>query len=222
MSRTDAVLFDLDGTLCRHDQDGEALLQETFERVGIDPFTDQRRLREAIVDAPDADGAVPFLTNAFDIAADRADAGQVPARDVAQTYVDLVDNTAVHFREGAEAALESVGDRPLGLVTNGERERQRKKLRALGIEGVFDAIVYGGDTAPAKPSPEPFETVLGDLDVAPEGAVHVGNSLTDDVAGANRAGVRSVWVPTEADRLVDASVEPVHTLEGLDELPTVF
>ncbi|MFB6070864.1 MAG: HAD family hydrolase [Halanaeroarchaeum sp.] len=222
MPRTDAVLFDLDGTLALHDQDGDALLERTFDRVGVDRFADQLALREATNAAPDAEDSVSFMANAFKIAAERADADPVPATDLAATYVGMIDHSAVHFRDGAREALESVGDRPIGLVTNGERAHQRQKLESLGIEGTFDAIVYGGDTVPAKPATEPFDVVLDEIGVAPGDAVHVGNSLADDVAGANRAGVTSVWVPTDADREESATAEPMHTLDSLETLPTIL
>ncbi|MFW6265433.1 MAG: HAD family hydrolase [Halanaeroarchaeum sp.] len=222
MPRTDAVLFDLDGTLCVHEQDGEALLRETFETLDIDPFTDQRRLREAITEAPDADDTVSFLSNAFDIAAQRAGAEPVPADAVAETYLDRIDHTAVSFRDGAREAIASVGDRPVGLVTHGQRAHQWQKLETLGLTDTFDTIVYGGETAPSKPSPEPFHTALSDLGVEPASAIHVGNSLSDDVVGANRVGVRSVWVPTTVDREERSTAEPAHTLDSLQKLPTIF
>ncbi|MGM0397385.1 MAG: HAD family hydrolase [Halobacteriota archaeon] len=222
MPRTDAVLFDLDGTLCVHEQDGEALLQETFETLDVEPFTDQQRLREAINEAPDADDTVSFMTNAFDIAAQRAGVEPVPADTIAETYIGRFDHTAVSFREGARQALASVGDRPVGLVTNGERAHQWQKLETLGLTDTFDTIVYGGETTPSKPSPEPFEIALGELGVEPDATIHVGNSLSDDIAGANRVGVRSVWVPTAVDREERATAEPVHTLKSLQQLPTVF
>lgn len=222
MPSTAAVLFDLDGTLCVHEQDGDALLQQTFERVGVDPFVDQTRLRAAIYDAPDANGETEFLTNAFALAAERAGAGPVPAADIAQTYMDRIDHTAVRFREGARDALDAVDDRPVGLVTNGSRENQRQKLETLGIEDAFDAIVYAGDGLPAKPATEPFESILADLDVAAGATVNVGNSLGSDVVGANEAGVRSVWVPTAVDHEESATVEPTHTLDSLAKLPAVL
>lgn len=222
MPRTDAVLFDLDGTLCVHQQDGEALLERTFDSVGVEPFTDQRGLRAATNQVPDADSTVEFVTQAFAYAARQAGADPTPAPAIAETYIGMIDNSAVEFRDGAREALESVGDRPVGLVTNGDPDHQLPKLRALGIESAFDAIVYGGTTTPAKPSTVPFEQVLDTLGVAAADAIHVGNSLSDDVVGANRAGVRSVWVPTAFDRDEEIDEEPTVTLDSLGDLPTVY
>ncbi|AKH97120.1 HAD family hydrolase [Halanaeroarchaeum sulfurireducens] len=222
MPETDAVLFDLDDTLCLHEQDREVLLRRTFDHIGVEPFTNHAGLRTAINRAPDADGATAFMANAFDVAAERADAGRMPTARIADTYMSMFDSSAVRFREGARAALDRVEDRPVGLVTNGDREHQLPKLESLGIEDAFDTIVYGGANTPSKPSPEPFEIALDDLGADPGATIHVGNSLSDDVAGANRVGVRSVWVPTAADRREAGSAEPTHTLDSLRNLPALF
>lgn len=222
MTGMETVLFDLDGTLCLPEQDGDELLERTFDHLGIDPFVDQVGLREATNVAPDADSATGFMTNAFEIAAQRAGVSPVPAADIAETYMSTIDPTAVRFRPGAREALDLVADRPLGLITNGGREHQRQKLAALGIEDHFDTVVYAGDETPSKPSPEPFEIALSALDANARSTVHVGNSLSDDVAGANGVGLRSVWVPTEDDRTEESDATPTHTLDSLDAFPTVL
>ena len=52
----------------------------------------------------------------------------------------------------------------------------------------------------------------------------VGNQLNTDVAGANRAGIRSVWLAGEAycsddDRPCDAT--PSYTIQSLSDLPAL-
>ncbi|MFB6361805.1 MAG: HAD family hydrolase, partial [Halobacteriales archaeon] len=119
--------------------------------------------------------------------------------------------------DGAQAALAELGaDRPLGLVTNGAPGMQTTKLDALSIREAFATMVFAGyDTAP-KPDPEPFRTVLEALGVPPDRTVHIGNSLESDVAGANAAGVTSVWL--EHDSHPPAAVEPDYTVGSLSEL----
>lgn len=82
-------------------------------------------------------------------------------------------------------------DHALGIVTNGGPDTQKPKLDALGLTRSFDTVVYAGYDVAPKPDPAPFERALGDLDVRPERAVHVGNSLEADVAGARRSPTSS-------------------------------
>jgi len=45
-----------------------------------------------------------------------------------------------------------------------------------------------------KPRAEIFATVLGELELAPEAVLHVGDSLRADVAGAAEAGLATAWI----------------------------
>lgn len=84
----------------------------------------------------------------------------------------------------------------LGLVTDGYGTLQRRKIRALGLEGTFDAAVVTGDlgTRAWKPSPRPFTTVLDQLGVAAEDAVYVADNPVKDFLGANRIGMGTIRI----------------------------
>jgi len=75
-------------------------------------------------------------------------------------------------------------------------------LERLGLAGHFTAIVTSAATGAAKPDPRPFLAALERLGVAPERALHVGDSA-DDEEGARAAGMRFAPVPlsTIVDRL---------------------
>jgi putative hydrolase of the HAD superfamily len=54
-------------------------------------------------------------------------------------------------------------------------------------------VAFGTPEIGIKPDPAPFHRVLDGLEIVPDRAVHVGNSLESDVAGARAAGVPAVW-----------------------------
>jgi putative hydrolase of the HAD superfamily len=91
--------------------------------------------------------------------------------------------------DGAQAA----GIR-LGLVTNGPSSVQRAKLDRVGLTDAFDALLISAEVGAAKPDPRIFEAALEALDAEPGQVWHVGDSLEYDVAGAQAAGVGSVWI----------------------------
>jgi putative hydrolase of the HAD superfamily len=77
-----------------------------------------------------------------------------------------------------------------------------------------------------KPRAEIFEAVLAELDVAPQEALHVGDSLSADVGGAAPLGIRTVWITRRiADREIalrayegpapDCVIEDLSEIEGL-------
>lgn len=215
----ETVLFDLDGTLCEYRRPGTAVLEAAFERVGVDPlftFTEFFSRIDAFVPGNDTIEAV--REEAFATLAAEAGADPAVGTAVAQAYAAERDHGDVRFLPGAAEALETLArDHRLGLVTNGAPAMQRQKLDALGIADAFEATMFAGFDAPSKPDPEPFHRVLATVDTAPERAVHVGNSLEADVAGARAAGMRSAWLPDAPD-LQPNGHDPDYTLSSMADL----
>jgi HAD superfamily hydrolase (TIGR01509 family) len=85
--------------------------------------------------------------------------------------------------------------RRLGLVTAGHRSVVEPQLAEHGLEGVFDAVVFGDDLAVHKPDPRPLRRALADLGLAdrPTAAVYVGD-VPDDMRMARSAGVRGIGI----------------------------
>ncbi|WP_160133251.1 HAD family hydrolase [Halococcus salsus] len=212
----DAVLFDLDATLCRRRWSPETVLSGAFDEVGVTPYTTASEMNAVVNDVPTAEDDVAFYTNCLEAAAERTNTTPERAEAVARSYHRAIDYADVEFVPGAEAALSAV-DTPLGLVTNGSEATQRAKLDALGIADRFEVRVFA-DTGGIKPDPAPFEHALSELDVDPRETVHVGDSLHADVAGANALGIRSVWVSHGADLSV-GDIRPDHTIDSPVDLP---
>ena len=107
------------------------------------------------------------------------------------------------------------------LLTNGAPDLQREKIAASGLESCFDAIIVSGEFGIGKPKPEVFQYALSLLGVDASQAVMVGNSLERDIAGARRAGLRSVWIQVPGAE-EHADVQPDATITGLIQLPKVL
>ncbi len=222
MTTFDAVLFDLDGTLCRRTQDTGRLYLRAFERVGAEPFGDPESLWAAVDGPPDHDDWAGYLGAGFArLAAQHGRTGVDPLA-LGAAMADLVDDSQVAMRSGAPAALtsaEAVG--PVGLVTNGPERRQRVKLDALGITDRFDARVYAFDLPRRKPHADPFDRALATLDIGPGRALYVGNSLKHDVAGAQNAGLAAAWLgdgedpdPYDPEYVLDSVADVASLLAG--------
>jgi putative hydrolase of the HAD superfamily len=84
----------------------------------------------------------------------------------------------------------------LGLITEGRRENQQAKIRALGLERWFSAVVILGEEEGAewKPSRKPFDRMLGMLSVAGGEAVYVGDNPRKDFRGAREAGMATIRI----------------------------
>lgn len=219
----EAVLFDLDDTLCSYRRDAATVLEAAFDRAGVSPVFETGDYHARYGEYLEASADVSDLrARCFADLASEAGHGPEAGRRVAEAFAELRDQRAVDPLPGARETVETLRGEgvPIGLVTNGDPGMQRRKLEAIGLSDAFDTVVFAGyDTAP-KPAADPFEAALDALDTTPSRAVHVGNSPSSDVAGAHAAGVGSVWVPV-AGAVPDPDPEPEYVLESLAEFRTL-
>lgn len=222
MADFDAVLFDLDGTLCCPTQDTQVMYERAFERVGETPFGEPAALWSALEGPPDHDDRIGYFGAGFARVAAQHGRTDVDPIALAQGLASVIDERAVTLLPGAEAALESAAARgPMAVVTNGPKEGQRTKLDTLGITDRFDSFVYGAELPRAKPHSLPFDRALEELAVPAERALYVGNSLSYDIAGAQNAGLSAVWL-RENSGDSPGSYDPEYVIDSLEELPAIL
>ncbi|MXV62214.1 HAD-IA family hydrolase [Natronorubrum sp. JWXQ-INN-674] len=218
----DAVCFDLDGTLCRYTQRSEDVLAAAFDRTDVDPLWTvddyYDRYRNYL---EDSEAIADLRRRCFGDLAVETGHDREAGYAVADAYAEVRDQEAVELLPGARNIVETLAtDYRLGLITNGMPDMQRTKLEATGLDGAFETVVYAGHDTAAKPATEPFETALEALGATPDRAVYIGNSVSADVAGAEAAGLRSVWIPDGDGSTAAPDPEPTYRLEGLADLTT--
>ena len=104
----------------------------------------------------------------------------------------------------------------LGIISNFD-SRLFTILRGLGIEPFFDTVTISSLARAAKPSPKIFQVALEKHAIDPEDALHVGDSVQDDVEGAMKAGMQAVLL----DRRAKHTGINLRTIRTLDELLTL-
>lgn len=87
-------------------------------------------------------------------------------------------------------------------------------LENLGWGRTFGSVTYSQEIAVAKPDPRLFRLALDRAGCAAEDATFVGDTWATDVVGAQRAGLRPVWL----DRSAAAARPGVPTIHDLREL----
>jgi HAD superfamily hydrolase (TIGR01662 family) len=114
--------------------------------------------------------------------------------DLGDTLVSQESGRA--FPHAVEVLEELRGRYKLGLVTNTRLDMTvegiREILREAEVPDVFDVIVVSGELGVSKPDPGIFGVALEGLGVEPGEAVMVGNMVSTDVFGGNRAGMKTV------------------------------
>lgn len=84
----------------------------------------------------------------------------------------------------------------LGLITDGDTMVQKNKVKALGIEGVFDCLVFtnGYDIGREKPDTFSYRKALEELEISAEQSIYVGDNPHKDFIGAKKIGMLTVRV----------------------------
>jgi len=139
-------------------------------------------------------------------------------REAAETYWQQRLCTCQAYPD-AVPVLQSLADRfHLSVLTNGAPAMQRAKLTATGLTPFFRQIFVGGEFTRGKPAPAIFRAALEAAGCQPGQAVHIGDSLTHDIAGAQGVGIYSIWINRRGvefaglDRLPDFEIPNLTSL----------
>lgn len=214
------VLFDLDGTLVDHSSAAAAAVVVWAAEYGVAgpevaadwaavsdkhyrryqrrelSFAEQRRLRVR-----------EFLGVAVsDAEADAMFEGYVRRYEAGWAAYD-----------DAVPALRAVRAAGLGAVvlTNGNTAHQRYKLDRLGLTAEIDELITGDDLPATKPDPRAFQYALERVGAAPTEALMVGDSLENDIRGAQAVGIQAVLIDRE-DLFAQAGVPRIRSLTELN------
>lgn len=83
------------------------------------------------------------------------------------------------------------------LVSNAQSCFTREELKATGLHDLFDGIILSSEEGVKKPSERIFNIVAKRFGINFVDSYYVGNDLYDDVEGASRVGLKTVYVETE-------------------------
>jgi HAD superfamily hydrolase (TIGR01549 family) len=132
----------------------------------------------------------------------------------------------------AEAVLGELSGRGLrlGMFSNATDDPLIQGLvDRLGLRHWLDPALTSAGTGIRKPDPAAFDPILEAWGLPPESVVMVGDTLDADVLGAQRAGLRSVWLRSRPDARQEGDgydlpiyagrPSPHATIERLADLP---
>ncbi|WP_169564294.1 HAD family hydrolase [Microbacterium indicum] len=191
-----AVVFDLDDTLIDQTTASDRAVAAWAEELGrrpVDPRAwerlSNRHYRRYMAGETDFEGQRRDRTREIfglvldDAAADAMFSG----------YNRLFDEELAAFDDARDCLdrARAAGLR-VGLLTNGERDRQLAKVRRFGFEPLFDAVVASSELPAGKPDRRAFEAVLSLLGVPADRALMVGDDVENDAEGGMNAGLAAV------------------------------
>ncbi len=203
MSGPEAILFDALGTLVALEPPGPRLRRGLAERAGIE------------IDAAAADLAlaaeITYYRAHLDEGRDAESLAVLRRRCAQELRAALPPSArglelevllgllldALHFSAFPDAAgaLRWARQLPARVVVVSNWDVSLEEVLArLGLAELLDDVVTSARAGARKPSPAIFARALELAHAAPERAVHVGDSLAEDVAGARAAGIEPILV----------------------------
>ena len=125
------------------------------------------------------------------------------------------------LREGVVETLGELRRRglALGIVSNIDDDQLRHLGELAGLADHFDWLLSSEQVESCKPDSKIFVEALRRAKCDPAEALFVGDSLPQDIAGANRAGLRSVLLwHRPGTELPVGSEQPRHVIGKIPEL----
>lgn len=228
-----ALLIDGMGTLVGLDDPVAALRGEFFARhVEITAAEASTALRAEIafyrahmMQGRDPEGLARLRTRCAAVLRDA-----LPAR-VASQAAAIEEMTAVllgalRFRAFPEAREALLAARRRGarvVVVSNWDVSLPEVLERVGLAPLLDAVVTSAAVGAAKPAPEIFIHALAAAGVSPGCALHVGDSLTEDIAGARACGISAILLRrAPGDPAAPAGVVTIADLAELDGVWPTF
>ena len=225
MARFDTILWDVDGTLLDFSAAEEAAIRSLFADFGLGVCTDAmlaryseinrnywRALERGEMTKPE------ILTRRFeDFFAAEGLSGPSPAEFNAAYQTRLGDT--IVYCDGSDKLVASLrGKVRQYAVSNGTVAAQTRKLARSGFDSLMDGIFLSERIGWEKPAKEFFDAVFREIgEERRAGSIIVGDSLTSDIAGANRAGIKSCWYnPRGAENGTNA--KPDFEIKDLREI----
>jgi len=104
----------------------------------------------------------------------------------------------------------------LGLISNGNTYPER-----CGLEEYFGFVVFSQDVQVEKPDRRIFQIAAQKASCQLAQLLHIGDSLENDVAGAQAAGTHSVWL-NRKQLTNDTEIKTDYEVTSLTEIPAIL
>ena len=110
----------------------------------------------------------------------------------------------------------------LVVITNGPEFSQVPKVEKVDLAAHVDFVIIGGQEPEQKPARSIFEKALALAGCKASEAIHVGDNLAADIAGAHSTQITSVWIQHQQPLDAELGIEPHHTVMHPGEIPALI
>lgn len=108
----------------------------------------------------------------------------------------------------------------LALLTNGDGEFQRNKIKRFNLESYVDKVFISGEMGVDKPKKEAYYMVCSQCKVKPYEACMIGDNYLWEAVAPKEYGLKSIWV-NRVNKIIDDN-KADYTIENISELLDIF
>ena len=128
-----------------------------------------------------------------------------------------------YWMEGAEELLKDLRPKyEMYIVTNGVARTQKARLAATGLDAYVKDVFISEAIGAQKPQKAYFDYCLAHIGPCEKSEILlVGDSLTADILGANRAGIPSCWFNPKGKKN-EGEAKPDFEIRRLEELRKIL
>ena len=113
----------------------------------------------------------------------------------------------------------------MALVSDAQPCYALPEMKAVGLDGYFDPIVISAHYGFRKPDKRLTEKALDVMKLMPAEVIFVGNDMYRDIYGANRLGIKTIFIDSNQGDKAHENVTPDYiahrfedVLRGVDTL----
>ena len=230
-----AIFFDLDGTLCDSDTAWDLAVRETFQLF-----------HKKVTDVTE-DALVKAWHNIHETLFERLDAGKctmaavrdsrfhclfnelnLPSSELPDELNDFLCTRYIsNLRLYDDAAvLDEIPTIHVGIITNGAHDEhtdsQLSKVNRLGLRKHIQSLTISDEIGLRKPHSQIFKMACEKAGVLPREAIMVGDSIDNDIAGANHVNMTTIHINRNSDVSLPniPNAQPDYSISNLyDILP---
>lgn len=222
-----AILWDVDGTLLNFLKSERAAIKECFQVCGLGECTDEMvqsysEINEGywkMLERHEIEKPALFrrrfedLFSKYGLSYDTAEFNIL--------YQQTLGNHIFPNDNSLELVRSLKGKIKQYAVTNGSFTAQERKLRRSGLDRFLDGIFISDVVGYEKPSPLFFDSVFDQIPESREEAIIVGDSLTSDILGGNKAGIACCWYDPE-NKPAPAELRIDYTITDLNQIKDII
>ncbi len=133
-------------------------------------------------------------------------------------YQENLSNEIVYIKDAKKILKKLSKHYNIYFLTNGVSNTQRKRLTNSNLIKYSKGLYISDEIGYQKPQKEFFQYVLNDIkNISKEECLMIGDSLTNDILGANNIGIDAVWFNFEHIKN-DTSINSKYVINELKKL----